>query len=186
QETTYAWQPPPGYPSNFVSGYPGYNPGYMALPPGYSAITHPPPGTSIPGQTPYPPYFGPGYPPTQDHTDSTHKSGEYHDPTINAVLDTVIEELKNILKRDFNKRMIEATAFKTFEAWWDEQERKFKAQAAEKETNSEIAGPQARIEKINSISSLLETREGFGLDSLGSLGLGFRAAMPKMPSFRKI
>lgn len=38
----------------------------------------------------------------------------------------MIEELKNILKRDFNKRMIEATAFKTFEAWWDDQERKFK------------------------------------------------------------
>lgn len=46
--------------------------------------------------------------------------------SFSAVLDTVIEELKNILKRDFNKRMIEATAFKTFEAWWDEQERKFK------------------------------------------------------------
>lgn len=38
----------------------------------------------------------------------------------------MIDELKNILKRDFNKRMIEATAFKTFEAWWDDQERKFK------------------------------------------------------------
>lgn len=56
-----------------------------------------------------------------------------------------------------------------------------------RENNSEVApGPHARMEKINSISSLLETREGFGLDSLGSLGLGFRAAMPKMPSFRKV
>ena len=56
-----------------------------------------------------------------------------------------------------------------------------------RENNTEtVAGPQTRIEKINSISSLLETREGFGLDSLGSLGLGFRAAMPKMPSFRKV
>ena len=43
-----------------------------------------------------------------------------------SVLDTVIEELKKILKRDFNKRMIESTAFKTFEAWWDDQESKFK------------------------------------------------------------
>ncbi|XP_042232871.1 histone-lysine N-methyltransferase SETD1-like isoform X2 [Homarus americanus] len=185
QEATYPWQPPPGYPANFVAGYPGYNPGYMALPPGYSTITQPPPGTTLTGQSPYPPYFGPGYPQPQDG-DSTHKSGEYHDPTINAVLDTVIEELKNILKRDFNKRMIEATAFKTFEAWWDEQERKFKAQAEAKETNLETAGPQARIEKINSISTLLENREGFGLDSLGTIGLGFRAAMPKLPSFRKI
>lgn len=63
----------------------------------------------------------------------------------------------------------------------------FKAQAMERENTSETScGPQARIEKINSISSLLEPREGFGLDSLGSFGLGFRAAMPKMPSFRKI
>ena len=43
-----------------------------------------------------------------------------------SVLDVVIEELKKILKRDFNKRMIEATAFKAFETWWDEQERSFK------------------------------------------------------------
>lgn len=78
---TYSWQPPPGYPPNFVSGYPGYNPGYMALPAGYSALSQPPPGTSIPGQAPYPSYFGPGYHTAQD-PDSTHKSGEYHDPTI--------------------------------------------------------------------------------------------------------
>ena len=60
-------------------------------------------------------------------------------------------------------------------------------QTVVRENNTETTtGPQARIEKINSISTLLETREGFGLDSLGSLGLGFRAAMPKMPSFRKV
>lgn len=78
---TFSWQPPPGYPPNFVSGYPGYNPGYMALPSGYTGVTQPPPGTNITGQNPYHSYFGPGYPTTQD-PDSTHKSGEYHDPTI--------------------------------------------------------------------------------------------------------
>ncbi|XP_064082523.1 histone-lysine N-methyltransferase SETD1-like isoform X2 [Macrobrachium nipponense] len=185
-ESVYSWQQPPGYPPNFVSGYPGYNPGYMALPAGYSNVTHPPPGTNLAGQNPYAPYFGPGYSAVQDPGNATHKSGQYHDPTINAVLDTVIEELKNILKKDFNKRMIEATAFKTFESWWDEQERKFKAQCVTTTSDDVPGGPLSRIDKIN---SLLENQEGFGLDSLGSLasfGLGFRAAMPKMPSFRKI
>ncbi|KAK7086100.1 hypothetical protein SK128_010805 [Halocaridina rubra] len=187
-EASYPWQPP-GYAPNFVSSYPGYNPGYMALPPGYTNMAHPPPGGTVPGQS-YPPYFGPGYPPPQESGDTTHKSGEYHDPTINAVLDTVIEELKNILKKDFYKRMIETTAFKTFDSWWDEQERKFKAEKESVKNESHpVSGPQARIDKINSLSSLLENQEGFGLDSLGSMasfGLGFRAAMPKMPSFRKI
>ena len=39
---------------------------------------------------------------------------------------------------------------------------------------------------VNTIANLFENKEGFGLDSIGSFGLGFRAAMPKMPSFRKI
>lgn len=42
------------------------------------------------------------------------------------MIDRVISELKQILKRDFNKKMIENTAFKSFENWWDEQERKSK------------------------------------------------------------
>lgn len=46
--------------------------------------------------------------------------------SFSSVLDTVIEELKKILKKDFYRRMIEGTAFKTYEAWWDEQENNFK------------------------------------------------------------
>ncbi|KAJ8866825.1 hypothetical protein PR048_032686 [Dryococelus australis] len=45
---------------------------------------------------------------------------------FSAVLEKVIAELKQILKRDFNKKMIENTAFKTFENWWDECENKHK------------------------------------------------------------
>ncbi|MPC30590.1 Histone-lysine N-methyltransferase SETD1B-A [Portunus trituberculatus] len=102
------------YPTSLVSSYPRYNPGYMALSSNYPQLTHSPLGTVLTGQNHYP-YFGPIYPQLQNK-DTNHKSGKYHDPTINAVLDTVIEELKNILKCDFNKSMIEAMAFKTFEA----------------------------------------------------------------------
>lgn len=45
-------------------------------------------------------------------------------PTINSVIERVTAELKQILKKDFNKKMIESTAFKSFEVWWDEQSRK--------------------------------------------------------------
>lgn len=46
------------------------------------------------------------------------------DPT-EQILATVIErvknELKQILKRDINKRMIESIAYKRYDSWWDEQ-----------------------------------------------------------------
>lgn len=40
-----------------------------------------------------------------------------HASTINGVIERVTHELKNILKRDFNKKMVEVTAFKRFENW---------------------------------------------------------------------
>lgn len=40
---------------------------------------------------------------------------------VSAVIERVKTELKQILKKDFNKRMIESIAFKKYEAWWDEQ-----------------------------------------------------------------
>lgn len=46
-----------------------------------------------------------------------------HEAAVKKVIDKLILELKQILKKDFNKRMIENTAFKKYEAWWDDQER---------------------------------------------------------------
>lgn len=46
-----------------------------------------------------------------------------HEVATKKVIDKLIMELKQILKKDFNKRMIENTAFKKYEAWWDDQER---------------------------------------------------------------
>lgn len=42
------------------------------------------------------------------------------------MIERVKAELKQILKKDFNKKMIESTAFKSFEVWWDEQSRKIR------------------------------------------------------------
>lgn len=41
-----------------------------------------------------------------------------HAPTINSVVQKVTQELKAILKRDFNKKMVENTAFTRFETWY--------------------------------------------------------------------
>lgn len=40
---------------------------------------------------------------------------------VGAVIERVKNELKQILKRDINKRMIESIAYKQYDAWWDEQ-----------------------------------------------------------------
>lgn len=51
------------------------------------------------------------------------KTDDPHEVAVKKVIEKLIQELKQILKKDFNKRMIENTAFKKYEAWWDDQER---------------------------------------------------------------
>lgn len=79
--------------------------------------------------------------------------------------------------------MIENTAFKLFEVWWDEK----------KSEKNQIPGGDNTIVVHNSIkeeaqkpqglSVLLEQTAPLGFNYDG-FGLGIRASMPKMPSFR--
>lgn len=41
--------------------------------------------------------------------------------SFRGLLDGFLDELKEILRRDLNRKMIENTAFKVFENWWDEE-----------------------------------------------------------------
>ena len=71
-------------------------------------------------------YMQPGYESYHYRKESLHSGKESTDPhevAVKSVITKLVQELKQILKKDFNKRMIENTAFKKFEAWWDEQER---------------------------------------------------------------
>ncbi|RZF48829.1 hypothetical protein LSTR_LSTR003209 [Laodelphax striatellus] len=109
--------------------------------------------------------------------------------TINAVVDKLMVELKQILKKDINKKMIEITAFKAFEMWWDEQVSMSKDGKSIEETSQPAVAQQTETTTTTKssetiISSMLETS---ALDpiAMGGLGLGFRAAIPKMPSFRR-
>ncbi|KAJ8866824.1 hypothetical protein PR048_032685 [Dryococelus australis] len=63
-------------------------------------------------------------------------------------------------------------------------------QAATRSLSDSVGVPEANVGtsiKENVLSSFLDSgRDCFGMDSIGisGLGLGFRAAIPKMPSFK--
>ncbi|KAG7187904.1 hypothetical protein KM043_013872 [Ampulex compressa] len=107
-------------------------------------------------------------------------------PTINGVLNRVVNELKQILKRDFNKKMVENTAFKLFEVWWDEKKSE-KSRSTGGDANNPVVNSANKEEgsvKPQGLSTLLEQATPLGLNYDG-FGLGIRASMPKMPSFRR-
>ena len=60
--------------------------------------------------------FGPDYEPETDFV--THM--------FSAVLSDFVKELKSIMQRDLCKKMVETSAFKYFENWWDQEEEKNK------------------------------------------------------------
>ncbi|XP_070504129.1 histone-lysine N-methyltransferase SETD1 [Chironomus tepperi] len=68
-------------------------------------------------------YDGSGYYPSYKKEEKDTRNDDPHEVACKKVIDKIIQELKQILKKDFNKRMIENTAYKKYEAWWDEQER---------------------------------------------------------------
>jgi len=78
--------------------------------------------------------------------------------------------------------MIENTAFKLFEVWWDEKKSE-KNQTQGSGDNIIVNNTTKEDMKSQGLSSLLEQATPLGLNYDG-FGLGIRASMPKMPSFR--
>lgn len=113
------------------------------------------------------------------------KKRDRYEDAIAAVIERVTAELKQILKKDFNKKMIENTAYKKYEAWWDEEE--LKSKGKNKDILNDITPlAVAKVDKAPDINQLLNQNYD-NLDSNSSyIGLGLRATIPKMPSFRRI
>lgn len=109
-------------------------------------------------------------------------------PTVRAVLDALVAELREIVKRDICKRMVESYAFKRFEVWWDEQvSAASKSKTPEATPKNEATSSQT----VSSLSSLFDGSRNESSFSMGEsfnsgFGFGLRAAMPRMPSFRRI
>ncbi|KAF5301069.1 hypothetical protein FQA39_LY10888 [Lamprigera yunnana] len=197
--------PPPSFPGAFnpYHQYPGY-PGATYTYGGASYITtqdwrHPYHYGTTAGSTqiffPHPqypqfPHYQPSQPyiPYQMPQRKVESTNNPHAPTINAVVQQITQELKQILKRDFNKKMVENTAFMKFEAWWEEESSKENKNVEVNKGEIQVEAKLVQNNKEN-INILMEANRenlysNINLDNLG-IGLGFRASLPKMPSFRR-
>ena len=120
---------------------------------------------------------------------------------IDNVLHIVETELKQILKKDINKRVCETYAFLLFDNWWTEQETRFKEkqerdlQRLKKSEPAPVIIPDKekvadlpRIPKPEDLSSLIDKRRA-NLDNKGaiggSLGMGFRGTIPKLATIQR-
>ena len=119
-------------------------------------------------------------------------------PLTQGILEKIVNELKEIIKRDISKKMIENAAFRMFDKWWDEQENKRKQKSRLKDASSVPQPQQPEVKKeeasaINSswaaISTFYDNSKEintFKINNTGfGLGLGLRSVIPKMPSFRR-
>ncbi|XP_016656349.1 histone-lysine N-methyltransferase SETD1B-A [Acyrthosiphon pisum] len=154
--------PPQGYyyPSQFNNHY-GYQ--YFPYPPNY------PYGPPLPRTE----FYEPELP--RDRHENENFPAELKKNLMNAVL----YELRIIIKLDLMKKMGTAVAFNALDQWWEEAERQSKSTSM---TNEEPKSSQP----APNLNSILEAgTEGLETLALSGLGLGFRAAIPKMPSFRR-
>ncbi|XP_037339987.2 histone-lysine N-methyltransferase SETD1B-A isoform X2 [Pungitius pungitius] len=140
-------------------------------------------GAEAPGQqwqNPSIPKFNPTVPPPGYDT----KKEDPHKATVDGVLLVIVKELKAIMKRDLNRKMVEVVAFRAFDDWWEKKEHSAKVSL------TPVKGAEAKEEdrpkpKEPMGSSLLENwnkGEGLGYEGMG-LGISLRGAI-RLPSFK--
>ncbi|XP_018412267.1 PREDICTED: histone-lysine N-methyltransferase SETD1B [Nanorana parkeri] len=113
---------------------------------------------------PWPPFpkFDPSVPPPGYE----HKKEDPHKATVDGVLQVIVKELKAIMKRDLNRKMVEVVAFRAFDEWWDKKERQAKQSLTPVKSgdNKDEEKPKARDQITQITSSLLESwNKGEGL-----------------------
>lgn len=128
---------------------------------------------------------------------ATRKSGK---DLLKTILDTVVKvvqsELKDILKKDINKKLCENYAFLLFDKWWSDQEAnhkleleaEFKKKAVSTSATTAIIPDREKVEalpripKPEDLGNFIEKQRESGTSTFGvggSLGLGFRGSIPK-------
>uniref|UniRef100_A0A8C2CQS0 SET domain containing 1B, histone lysine methyltransferase a n=1 Tax=Cyprinus carpio TaxID=7962 RepID=A0A8C2CQS0_CYPCA len=139
-------------------------------------------GQGQPWHLPNMPKFNPAVPPPgyEPQKEDPHKA------TVDAVLTLIVKELKSIMKRDLNRKMVEVVAFRAFDEWWDKQERSAKATLTPVKTGESKDDEKERAKPKETISSsLLENWnkvEGLGFEGMG-LSIGLRGVI-RLPSFK--
>ncbi|KAF7660564.1 hypothetical protein LDENG_00279940 [Lucifuga dentata] len=155
--------PPPhsGWPPHVL---PPHYPSYMP-PPGY--------GTMLPGDGDE--YRAPG-------EEMPLLAENPHEATVQMVLATLIQEMKNIMQRDLNRKMVENVAFATFDEWWERKETKAKPFQTMVRSVSGLRDDEKKEEKLNRprepLMSLVDWAKSGGME-----GFSLRRALC-LPSFK--
>ncbi|XP_057673445.1 histone-lysine N-methyltransferase SETD1A [Corythoichthys intestinalis] len=101
-----------------------------------------------------------------------------HEVTVQMALTTLIQEMKSIMQRDLNRKMVENIAFATFDEWWDRKETKAKPF----QTMSALRDEDKKEEKLNRprepLTSLVDWAKSGGVE-----GFSLRGAL-RLPSFK--
>ncbi|XP_034090056.1 histone-lysine N-methyltransferase SETD1B-A isoform X1 [Gymnodraco acuticeps] len=173
------------YPHYIDSGASGpyaapYVPLSMGATPASDAAAAAPAGPGQEWQNPSIPKFNPTVPPPGYDT----KKEDPHKATVDGVLLVIVKELKAIMKRDLNRKMVEVVAFRAFDDWWEKKEHSAKVSL------TPVKGVEGKEEekpkpKETMGSSLLENwnkGEGLGYEGMG-LGISLRGAI-RLPSFK--
>ncbi|XP_072311546.1 histone-lysine N-methyltransferase SETD1B-A isoform X2 [Eucyclogobius newberryi] len=127
------------------------------------------------------PKFNPTVPPPgyDSQKDDPHKA------TVDGVLLVIVKELKAIMKRDLNRKMVEVVAFRAFDEWWDKKERSAKTSLTPvkgAENKEEETKPKPKETMGSSLLENWNKGEALGYEGIG-LGIGLRGAI-RLPSFK--
>lgn len=109
-----------------------------------------------------------------------------HNPceaVVQQVLAALIEEMKNIMQRDLNRKMVENVAFGTFDEWWDRKERKAKPFQTAMRGVAVVREEEKKEEKTSNrprepLMSLVDWAKSGGME-----GFSLRGAL-RLPSFK--
>ncbi|KAL0993286.1 hypothetical protein UPYG_G00105690 [Umbra pygmaea] len=170
---TYAYPDPSQMPPHH--GLPPPHTGWPPhlLPQHYAYHTPPPYGAMPPGEGGAQ-YGAAGEPPEPLLTETPHEA------TVQLVLATLIQEMKSIMQRDLNRKMVENIAFGTFDEWWERKETKAKpfqtmvrgVAAVRDEENKASSKPREPL------MSLVDWAKSGGME-----GFSLRGAL-RLPSFK--
>ncbi|XP_045173499.2 histone-lysine N-methyltransferase SETD1B-like [Mercenaria mercenaria] len=139
------------------------------------------------------------------------EEADKHEVTFEKVLEDFVNELKEIMTKDLCKKMVETSAFKSYEQWWDNEESKTKPQKPvvmekskpeEKPSNAVVGKAEVSASLVGLFAQPERARHpwskeghfdiaaaygGMGESPMGGMGglLGIRTGMPRLPSFKK-
>ncbi|XP_026579380.1 histone-lysine N-methyltransferase SETD1A-like isoform X2 [Pseudonaja textilis] len=108
-----------------------------------------------------------------------------HASVVDSVLATLMQEMKSIMQRDLNRKMVENVAFSTFDKWWECKEEKAKPfqntvkQLAKEEEKDKT---KRKDPVLLSLVDWAKSGRTGGLEGFG-FGTGFRGVL-RLPSFK--